>query len=292
MKAPVKLALAVLIFLFCQVNVTGDVVYLKDGGKMEGDVVEEGDFIIIKMGSMRTKLSRDRVAKIEKKKSPIEEYKEKVAALPPNDAQARYELGVWCLERKLASRARAMFEEAIGIDPHHKAARQKLGHMWRGGNWVRRCRECSGKGTVKCPVCKGTGSIRIVCPDCIKGKVACKACNGQGYFICHACNGVGSFLCENCRGSGQVYNGWPWGYGACPVCGGTGRIDCKLCINGRIDCKECKRGKKQCKACNGKGYRYQKCSHCNGEKRLICPRCGGKGFVKVEAAATAPAPEQ
>jgi len=260
-----------------------DVVYLKSGSKMEGKVTDMGDYIILEAGSMRTTIKKEQIVRIEKKKSPTEEFEEKLRAVPKDDAEAFYKLGLWCLSKKLSGNATAMFEKAIAINPDHEGARRKLGYTRKGNRWVKPCYMCSGKGRIKCPVCRGTGFKRVLCPDCNKGRVICEACKGKGYFICDNCGGHGYFICKACGGTGSVYLGWPWGYGSCPVCDGKGKIDCPVCVGGRIPRKECKaRGYQKCKTCNGKGFLRVKCDRCNGSKYLLCPLCRGKRFLTDE----------
>lgn len=50
------------------------------------------------------------------------------------------------------------------------------------------CKTCHGKGSVKCPKCKGTGRI-VGGPFTSSRK--CDNCNGSGVVKCGACNGKG-----------------------------------------------------------------------------------------------------
>lgn len=49
------------------------------------------------------------------------------------------------------------------------------------------CKTCNGKGSVKCPKCKGTGRIS----ELLGGSHQCNNCSGSGVVKCGACNGKG-----------------------------------------------------------------------------------------------------
>ena len=57
-----------------------------------------------------------------------------------------------------------------------------------------RCRDCSGKGKILCPICKG------------KKARSCEDCKGEGAFLktCEECEGKKQFSCKPCSGSGIV----------------------------------------------------------------------------------------
>lgn len=277
-----------------------DVVYLKDGGKLEGKITDQGDAIVVRMGSIKMTVEKDRILRIEEKKAPRDEYKEKLAALPADDADACYELGIWCLDRKLPTQARDCFTRALAIDPDHEEARRRLGHVLREGRWVKPCVKCTGTGKTDCPGCKGSGFVRELCPHCLKGKKTCEACGGQGFLLCQSCGGAGAFTCLACGGAGgQWVNEWMWVNGAyilqpiwrdCARCNGQGRIDCPDCSRGRVDCKRCKKGKYPCPSCDGRGEKRNPCQLCKGLKKVDCPVCNGKGHTD-EGSPEKPRPE-
>lgn len=55
-----------------------------------------------------------------------------------------------------------------------------------------RCRDCSGKGKIVCPICKG------------KKRSECKECSGNGKFPekCEDCMGEKILTCKGCAGTG------------------------------------------------------------------------------------------
>jgi len=280
---------AIAVLVACHLAAFADVVYLKDGGKLEGKVSEQGDTVIVRIGSIKTTIEKDRVLRIEKKMPPREEYRRRLDRVPAKDAAALYELGMWCLDRKLASESRDCFARVLSVDPNHQEARRRLGHVVREGKWVKPCAKCGGTGKVDCHGCKGTGSMRVACTECTKGKHACEVCNGQGFLLCQNCGGAGGFACMACGGTGGYWEQeWLWVNGMyiqqpvwhqCPRCAGQGRIDCPACVRGRVDCKRCTKGRYKCPSCDGRGYRRVTCAVCKGARKLDCPACRGRGHT-------------
>lgn len=278
--------------------VLADVVYLKDGGSLEGVVSEENGKIVVRSGSIKMVLEKDRILRIEAKKPPREEYQERLAKVPARDARAHYNLGLWCLDKRLPSEARDCFVRVLVLDPNHQEAHRNLGHTQRDGQWVKLCAKCAGSGKADCPTCKGTGIIRKPCPLCVNGKKACDTCRGLGFLPCPNCGGAGAFVCDVCGGIGGHWEQeWVWLNGAfvpqptwiaCPMCGGQGRLDCPNCIQGRVDCKQCKGGRYKCPSCDGLGYKRAPCAKCEGIKKVNCPICNGKGYVGADTPSSAP----
>lgn len=52
------------------------------------------------------------------------------------------------------------------------------------------CNTCHGKGSLKCPKCKGTGRIRHL----LDGGAQCNNCSGSGVVKCGVCAGKGKDL--------------------------------------------------------------------------------------------------
>ena len=50
---------------------------------------------------------------------------------------------------------------------------------------------------------------------------------------------------------------------SCNACGGDGRVECDLCVNGKVGCD----------TCFGRG-----CPRCMNTGKVPCPRCGGLGY--------------
>ena len=128
-----------------------------------------------------------------------------------------------------------------------------------------RCGQCGGSRTVMCAGCSGSG--RVVNPGAVVGgivnifgaasgrrgrvptgpaSIPCSSCGGSGRSRCGMCGGRGvvNSSCHNCSGSGQVTQTI-----ACTTCQGSGRTKsvgtCPHCSNGKV-------------------YKSQSCTECNG----------------------------
>ena len=113
-----------------------DRVHLKDGRVIEGEVIDRGDQVEIRLRLGSTTVRKDEIAHIEEVKSAVEVYKEKTAALAEDDADGHLQLAQWCREQGLTEEARAELLSTVAIDPEHTQARALLGHVKVGDTWV------------------------------------------------------------------------------------------------------------------------------------------------------------
>jgi len=113
-----------------------DRVHLKDGRVIQGQVIDKGDQVEIRLKLGSTTVRKDEIVRIEKVKSPAEVYKEKSAALADDDADGHFQLAQWCREQDLTEEAHAQLLKVIAIDPEHARARALLGHVKVGGAWL------------------------------------------------------------------------------------------------------------------------------------------------------------
>ena len=127
----------------------GDVVYLKNGGSIEGQVVPTGDGVILKLPAGEVRISSAAIERIERKPSALDEYQKRLAQLNQDDADAHSKLGAWARANGLKLQARGHFEKAIALNPNHAAARQALGYRLVGGKWLNEDEEMRARGLVK-----------------------------------------------------------------------------------------------------------------------------------------------
>lgn len=114
-----------------------DVVHMKDGGKIEGQVISDTETevkIATKYGIQT--IAKAQVKEVEKTPTIEEIYGEKLAGIDAADAQANYELGLWCKEQGLAAESKVRFRETLKLNPGHHGARVELGYVYYGGRWV------------------------------------------------------------------------------------------------------------------------------------------------------------
>ena len=114
-----------------------DIVHLKDGRKLEGKAVVEGDKVkvVTRMGTVT--FPKDQVVRIEKTKTPVELYKEKAAAIKDDDAEAHWELAMWCKQKRLRREMADELKKVIAIDADHEKAHAELNHVKVDGKWVK-----------------------------------------------------------------------------------------------------------------------------------------------------------
>lgn len=97
-----------------------DVVFLEDGGTIEGVVVEEGDTLVVirRLGAVR--VPRADVLRVEERETAEQELARRTLALQPGDHAAALDLGRFCAAQGFVEEARALAahvqREAPGFD--------------------------------------------------------------------------------------------------------------------------------------------------------------------------------
>ena len=114
-----------------------DVVHLKDGRKFEGEIVsDDGTKVTVKTRFGEVTVERSKVARIEKKKTPEQEYRDRRKAIAANDADALYELAQWCRKAGFKKEEKALYGEILAIDSQHDGANAAVGNVKHGDRWV------------------------------------------------------------------------------------------------------------------------------------------------------------
>ena len=116
--------------------VMADEVKLKDGRILSGQVVRKGSKVYVSDRDAKYVLKGSEIEKIEAKKSFMDEFDKRLAALEDDDSEAIYEFGLWLEENEWATRAQRAYERVIEIDEDHRGARRKLGYKLFEGEWV------------------------------------------------------------------------------------------------------------------------------------------------------------
>ncbi len=125
------------IFLcFIPAVVLADIVYLNTGGKVEGKIIERTlDSVKVKTVKGVVDVPADDIDRIEECESVFDIYEKKLKELPEGDAQARFELGLWCKKKGLAEEAEKHFKEVVELSPDHEKARAELGYVKTARGW-------------------------------------------------------------------------------------------------------------------------------------------------------------
>lgn len=247
--------MVLVMLLVCTTSLAvGDVVYLKNGRTVEGKVTDLGNEVKVKLRWGAKRIPKSEILRIETKKPPQQQFRERLKTITPDDIDALMELARWCKKHALSREAKTCFKKIIEANPDDSIARHELGYRQVGNTWRLKCKRCSGKGTIQktCVECGG------------RGKVSCPSCGGKGTSNkpCPACKG-GLITCPACRRKPVLKENKGWRM-LCATCKGVGTIDCKLCKRGLLLCPDCTQGRVKCPKCEGKGQTEQTCQVCGG----------------------------
>lgn len=118
----------------------GDTFKLKEGGRIEGEIVEETESAYrIRTTTGVFDIEKDRVVERKASTPPWEAY-EREKAKCQDTAEGHYRLSKWCRERGLRTEQREHLLRVIELQPDHAAARAGLGYEKQDGKWVQRKR--------------------------------------------------------------------------------------------------------------------------------------------------------
>jgi hypothetical protein len=118
------------------VSATADELHLKDGKVLPGRVFEDGDRYTVVDRDTKHAVKKAEVSEFVKKRSFMDEFDDRLAKLPADDAEAIFEFGRWLDENDWQSRAKLAYSEVLDLDADHKGARRALGYSLYEGAWV------------------------------------------------------------------------------------------------------------------------------------------------------------
>ncbi|NQT51797.1 hypothetical protein HQ576_07100 [bacterium] len=144
-----KLVLVVVAALCVAAPAVADVVHLKSGGQLEGQVTETPDGVVVKLPAGEVRVSRDAVARIERKPSVLDEFRKRAAALKADDVAGHFALAQWAGQQHMKPEAQVLLQRVILLDPNHAGARQALGHRLVDGQWMTEEQQMTARGLVK-----------------------------------------------------------------------------------------------------------------------------------------------
>ncbi len=130
------LCVLVFICLLCT-SAIADVIHMKDGRKLEGEITEEAEeYIKLKMKYGSMTIQRSKIEKIEKGASKTEEFKTRFAAVNRKDTKALFKLAEWCKNQNLLEERRGVLRAVLEADPTNAKAGKLLGYEMDGqGHW-------------------------------------------------------------------------------------------------------------------------------------------------------------
>jgi len=124
------------ILLLFAASAAADVVRLKDGRALEGTVVDEGSRYAVTDRDQKHVVKKTDVDGVESSRGFMDEYGDRLAKLPTDDAEAIFEFGRWLEQNEWPARARRAYEEVLELDPEHRGARRALGYRLFEGAWL------------------------------------------------------------------------------------------------------------------------------------------------------------
>ena len=123
--------------LFVCATVSADVIHLKDGRKVEGEIVsKDANKVSIKTKFGIVEFPMSEVKSIEEKKTKDQLYEEMLKNTNARDTDALMKLVKWCKENRMSSKASRHLKQIISLDPNHAEAREMLGYVKFEGRWV------------------------------------------------------------------------------------------------------------------------------------------------------------
>ncbi len=127
-----------------------DEVYLKDAGSISGRIVEQNEKTVkVDIGDGFIAVPADRVERIEKGPSALDEYDKRAAKLGAQDADGWRALGDWAAKQGIPAQSKQAYEKVIAIAPNDAAARKALGYVQLNGQWVTLEESYRAQGYVK-----------------------------------------------------------------------------------------------------------------------------------------------
>ncbi len=128
---------------------TADVVHLKNGNTLEGQVEKTDDGVIVTLPAGQVRITNDAIDRIEEKPSVIEQFKARAADLEAGDAEGHFALAQWAERHRLKEEAEALYRQVIAMDPNHAGARAALGHRLVDGEWMTEEQAMAARGLVE-----------------------------------------------------------------------------------------------------------------------------------------------
>jgi len=129
-----------------------EVIHLKSGGRVEGEIIEREDGRVRIRTSGRgivTTIDEAEIEWIDQRPTARQVFERMAGALDPDDADGHFALGTWCRRHNLRNEMQELFRQAIEIDPDHERARAELGYVRTEEGWMTRDEAMEARGMVR-----------------------------------------------------------------------------------------------------------------------------------------------
>lgn len=128
---------AVLAIVLATAPLLADVVHLRGGGRLTGEIVEQtADSVTVDIGAGKMTVQMSTVVSIDKSTSPLQEYRARAATTADSDVEGWRELGRWAMKEGLGAQAREAFSRVHTALPNDPEANRALGLVLYEGRWV------------------------------------------------------------------------------------------------------------------------------------------------------------
>ena len=127
-----------------------DQVFLKDAGSVTGRIVEQTAAAVkVDVGGGTIAVPMERVDKIVKGRSALDDYDDRVKKLAPTDLAGWKKLGAWASQAGLNAQARDAYQRVLKLDPNDKQANEAMGLVQLDGKWVTEEESYKARGFVE-----------------------------------------------------------------------------------------------------------------------------------------------
>ncbi len=132
------------------VRARGDVLELKDGGQIVGEIAErteDGDYVVRTADGVEATIAQAQVQRLVLQNETTAEYERRSRTIP-DSADAHRELAEWCRQHELADEADHHLQRVVELDPTDEDARRSLGFQRVGDRWMNRDELMTARGLV------------------------------------------------------------------------------------------------------------------------------------------------
>ncbi len=127
-----------------------DVVVLRGGGAIKGEVVEErADAVVVETAPGRVTVPAARVLHIVRGTTDLSGYRARAAALATRDVQGWLALAAWAADHGLLTQSREAYEHVLVLDPGNAEAHAAHGDVRLGDRWMSAADSYRARGLVE-----------------------------------------------------------------------------------------------------------------------------------------------
>ena len=147
-------AISVFYFLFLSIPVSAAVLLLKDGGSIEGELLNSDDlprkvYRLKTAGGLEISLDATLVERIQRReRESLIEYN-RDAPLTESTLENHLYWAKWCREQQLLDQAKMHWQQVLEFDPDHPDARTVLGYEKRQTGWILTQEKLENRGLVQ-----------------------------------------------------------------------------------------------------------------------------------------------